>query len=109
MADPAHGIRRGGSALVLIADPKQAIYAFRGADVYAYLDAAVTAGVRATLPINWRWDQGLIDASTRYWAASSSATTGSPTGRSAPPRQPAAAAGRCSQPRAAAHPARVAR
>ena len=30
---------RGGT-LVLIGDPKQAIYAFRGADVYAYLDAA---------------------------------------------------------------------
>ncbi len=29
-----------GVALVLIGDPKQAIYAFRGADVYAYLDAA---------------------------------------------------------------------
>ncbi len=30
----------GGATLVLIADPKQAIYAFRGADVYAYLEAA---------------------------------------------------------------------
>ena len=29
-----------GVTLVLIADPKQAIYAFRGADVYAYLEAA---------------------------------------------------------------------
>jgi exodeoxyribonuclease V beta subunit len=48
--------------LVLIADPKQAIYAFRGADVYAYLAAARAAGARATLPINWRSDQGLIDA-----------------------------------------------
>ncbi len=28
-----------GVTLVLIADPKQAIYAFRGADVYAYLEA----------------------------------------------------------------------
>ena len=52
----------GGATLVLIADPKQAIYAFRGADVYAYLEAARTAGRQATLPINWRSDQGLIDA-----------------------------------------------
>ncbi|MGO9954921.1 MAG: UvrD-helicase domain-containing protein [Solirubrobacteraceae bacterium] len=53
---------RGGATLVLIADPKQAIYAFRGADVYAYLEAAQAADVQATLPINWRSDQGLIDA-----------------------------------------------
>ena len=33
----------GGATLVLIGDPKQAIYAFRGADVYAYLEAAATA------------------------------------------------------------------
>ena len=33
-----------GVTLVLIADPKQAIYAFRGADVYAYLEAARSAG-----------------------------------------------------------------
>jgi exodeoxyribonuclease V beta subunit len=52
----------GGATLVLIADPKQAIYAFRGADVYAYLEAARAAGAQATLQINWRSDQGLIDA-----------------------------------------------
>ncbi|HEX4009684.1 MAG TPA: UvrD-helicase domain-containing protein, partial [Solirubrobacteraceae bacterium] len=52
----------GEVTLVLIADPKQAIYAFRGADVYAYLEAARAAGTQATLPINWRSDQGLIDA-----------------------------------------------
>ncbi|MDP1846506.1 MAG: UvrD-helicase domain-containing protein, partial [Solirubrobacteraceae bacterium] len=52
----------GGVALILIGDPKQAIYAFRGADVYAYLAAAATADVRATLEINWRSDQGLINA-----------------------------------------------
>jgi exodeoxyribonuclease V beta subunit len=51
-----------GATLVLIADPKQAIYAFRGADVYAYLAAAREATTRATLPVNWRSDQGLIDA-----------------------------------------------
>jgi exodeoxyribonuclease V beta subunit len=52
----------GVTTLVLIADPKQAIYGFRGADVYAYLEAAATAAGRATLPINWRSDQGLVDA-----------------------------------------------
>ena len=50
------------TSLVLIGDPKQAIYAFRGADVYAYLDAAAVAGERATLQVNWRSDQALLDA-----------------------------------------------
>ena len=53
---------RDGGTLVLIADPKQAIYAFRGADVYAYLDAAHAAVTHATLSVNWRSDQQLIDA-----------------------------------------------
>ena len=48
--------------LVLVADPKQAIYAFRGADVYAYLVAARFAGTRKTLLQNRRSDQPLIDA-----------------------------------------------
>jgi exodeoxyribonuclease V beta subunit len=52
----------GEVTLVLIADPKQAIYAFRGADVYAYLQAARSAGTQATLQVNRRSDQGLIDA-----------------------------------------------
>ena len=50
------------STLVLIGDPKQAIYAFRGADVYAYLEAARMAGAQGTLEVNWRSDQGLVDA-----------------------------------------------
>ncbi len=33
-------LRQGGATLVLIGDPKQAIYAFRGADVHAYLRRA---------------------------------------------------------------------
>jgi exodeoxyribonuclease V beta subunit len=52
----------GDGTLVLIGDPKQAIYAFRGADVYAYLEAARAAANHATLQVNWRSDQGLIDA-----------------------------------------------
>ncbi|MGH2913876.1 MAG: UvrD-helicase domain-containing protein [Solirubrobacteraceae bacterium] len=58
----------GDGTLVLIADPKQAIYSFRGADVYAYLDAARAAGTRATLEVNWRSDQPLIDAHDALFA-----------------------------------------
>ena len=39
-----------GVTLVLIADPKQAIYAFRGADVYAYLEAARSGASTPTTP-----------------------------------------------------------
>jgi exodeoxyribonuclease V beta subunit len=49
-------------ALVLIGDPKQAIYSFRGADVYAYLDAARSAATSETLATNWRSDERLIEA-----------------------------------------------
>lgn len=51
----------GHSTLVLIGDPKQAIYAFRGGDIATYLTAAATAGQRRTLDTNWRSDQPLVD------------------------------------------------
>jgi len=53
---------RVGSTLVLIGDPKQAIYAFRGADVFAYLAAAAEAGAKSTLSVNWRSDGPLLEA-----------------------------------------------
>ena len=52
----------GEVTLVLIGDPKQAIYAFRGADVYAYIAAARTAGAQHTLRTNWRSDETLLHA-----------------------------------------------
>ncbi len=53
---------RDDGTLVLIADPKQAIYAFRGADIYAYLDAVAEAHTQRTLSVNRRSDQPLLDA-----------------------------------------------
>ncbi len=46
----------------MIGDPKQAIYSFRGADIYSYLRAAETAPRRYTLTRNWRSTPGLIRA-----------------------------------------------
>ncbi|MGO9962147.1 MAG: UvrD-helicase domain-containing protein [Acidimicrobiales bacterium] len=49
-----------GTALVLVADPKQAIYSFRGADVHTYLEAAREPTKRFTLGVNWRSDGALL-------------------------------------------------
>lgn len=51
----------GSSTLVLIGDPKQAIYAFRGGDIVTYLKAAETAGEKQTLVKNWRSDAALVE------------------------------------------------
>ena len=51
-----------GKALFMIGDPKQAIYAFRGADIFSYLKAAADAGERHTLATNRRSEPGLIRA-----------------------------------------------
>ncbi|RLA92888.1 MAG: exodeoxyribonuclease V subunit beta, partial [Deltaproteobacteria bacterium] len=53
---------KGKSILFLIGDPKQAIYGFRGADVFAYLDAASQVNHRYTLKENWRSEPDLITA-----------------------------------------------
>lgn len=52
----------GHSTLVLIGDPKQAIYGFRGGDVDTYLTAARTATARHTLDVNHRSDGPLVSS-----------------------------------------------
>jgi exodeoxyribonuclease V beta subunit len=53
-----------GTTLVLVGDPKQAIYAFRGANVWTYADAtAPRPGLeRRSLTTNWRSDGAMIRA-----------------------------------------------
>ncbi|KQW48057.1 exodeoxyribonuclease V subunit beta [Nocardioides sp. Root1257] len=58
----------GHATMVLIGDPKQAIYAFRGGDVTTYLQAADTAQVKQTLSVNWRSDRPLLDSFQRLLA-----------------------------------------
>jgi exodeoxyribonuclease V beta subunit len=52
----------GHVPLVLIGDPKQSIYAFRGADVVAYTDAVSVAGQMWSLDRNHRADAGVVTA-----------------------------------------------
>ena len=50
----------GGSILFLVGDPKQSIYGFRGADIFAYMEAVNKVDARYTLRENWRSDPALI-------------------------------------------------
>ena len=50
------------SALFMIGDPKQAIYGFRGADLFSYMTASQNAGHHHTLTRNWRATPNLINA-----------------------------------------------
>ncbi len=57
-----------GTPLFLVGDPKQSIYRFRGADVFAYLAAAGDAGRRLLLEKNFRSDPSLIAATNRLFS-----------------------------------------
>ncbi|QEY23185.1 exodeoxyribonuclease V subunit beta [Neisseria animalis] len=48
--------------LFLVGDPKQAIYSFRGADIYAYLQAAADARSHYTLTVNYRSHAKLVNS-----------------------------------------------
>ncbi len=52
----------GHATLVMVGDPKQAIYSFRGGDVTTYEVAKREVDAHYTLATNWRSDNQLIDA-----------------------------------------------
>ncbi|WP_445398933.1 exodeoxyribonuclease V subunit beta [Zobellella sp. An-6] len=60
-----NGADRG---LFMIGDPKQAIYAFRGADIHTYLAArAATEGRHYSLDTNFRSSEAMVDAVNRLF------------------------------------------
>ena len=52
----------GHSALYIVGDPKQSIYEFRGADIFAYLSAQQGSDSDLQLDSNWRSVPGLVEA-----------------------------------------------
>lgn len=95
---------RKDCSLILIGDPKQAIYAFRGADIYTYLKAREAVDGRFyTLRTNFRSTANMVIAANRCFEFSESQETGRGAflfrdGNHNPvPFQPVQAAGRADQ------------
>lgn len=99
--DAIYGVARNDqeTALILIGDPKQAIYAFRGADIYTYLEARrATQGRHSTLGTNFRSSQAMVEAVNHVFAQAEARPGGAfgieRDGQTALPFQPVAAHGR---------------
>ena len=60
-----------GLPTFLVGDPKQAIYSFRGADIFTYLEAKSRAEHEHTLTTNWRSHHQLVSAVNRIFEQNS--------------------------------------
>ena len=61
-----HGGARG--TLLLVGDPKQAIYRFRGGDIHTYQRAAAGRDAQLTLRVNHRSSRAMVDALNTLYA-----------------------------------------
>ncbi|ADV33669.1 exodeoxyribonuclease V, beta subunit [Candidatus Blochmanniella vafra str. BVAF] len=55
----SHSLKNG---LILLGDPKQAIYGFRGADIFTYMKIRQNLSYKYHLNINWRSSPGMVNA-----------------------------------------------
>ncbi len=69
MHAPAGAAPATPTVMYLVGDPKQAIYRFRGADVYSYLKARRLAHSQRHLPANYRAGQTLLDGLNALYQA----------------------------------------
>lgn len=51
-----------GQGFIMIGDPKQSIYKFRGADIFTYLKASRGVSQKATLTKNWRSAPAVVES-----------------------------------------------
>lgn len=61
-------LNQPGHMLLLIGDPKQAIYAFRGADIFTYIQARKEASAHYTLDTNWRSSPAMVEGVNRLFS-----------------------------------------
>ena len=62
--------RQPETALLLIGDPKQAIYAWRGADIFTSMNARGEVAAHYTLETNWRSSPGMVGSVNRLFSLS---------------------------------------
>ncbi len=65
-------LRHPQSGLFMIGDPKQAIYGFRGADIFTYIRARNEVHDHYTLGTNWRSSAAMVKAANGLFEQSSS-------------------------------------
>ena len=83
------------STLLLIGDPKQSIYGFRGADIHSYLAARqATRGRHHVLGTNYRSTQAVVDVVNRWFTITPDAFGYQQGGAQPLPFQPVQAQGR---------------
>ncbi|GAB2795550.1 exodeoxyribonuclease V subunit beta [Halomonas shantousis] len=67
VTEPADDDAPAPCTLLMIGDPKQAIYAFRGADIHTYLAARRETPARYTLDRNFRSTRAMVEAVNRLF------------------------------------------
>ncbi|WP_435237280.1 exodeoxyribonuclease V subunit beta [Psychromonas sp. PT13] len=55
------------AGLFMIGDPKQAIYSFRGADIFTYMQARQNVSAHYSLDYNYRSSEAMIDAANAFF------------------------------------------
>jgi exodeoxyribonuclease V beta subunit len=64
----SHPVHSAGHSFYMIGDPKQSIYSFRGADIFAYLKAKHRADRSFTLDTNYRSEEGMVQAVNSFFS-----------------------------------------
>lgn len=63
--------KQKNTLLLFIGDPKQAIYGFRGADIFTYIKAKLAVNYQFTMTTNWRSTPDMVDAVNGLFTLSS--------------------------------------
>ena len=61
-------MNRSKETLLLVGDPKQSIYSFRGADIFTYLRASKDVNTHYNIDTNWRSSPGMVKSINKLFS-----------------------------------------